>query len=201
MFEILLNVGSGGGLGFEFPPGCDISLKHGDSTLGYLGRIHEDCFIKGSELADICGVDFGQPTYIDSGYLGYMVNDKMVFLARQPFKTHTNLRQLDLLGLRYGKEFNIKGKQFIVRTIKQIETQILLRPLLSGQSYNGNNWDDITLSELLGPGITYIMCQEQVQGMYQRVVKGADLTSIDHTTYNASSPPAYQAWRPMIIEV
>lgn len=96
------------GDGLPFGPGPQV-LVAGDMTAGYFGEVSSDELFSGDELALITGVTEGESVYSDAGWLKFVHNNKIKYIAKKSFRHSVTWDHLYSRGLVYGTDDNGKA--------------------------------------------------------------------------------------------
>lgn len=118
--------------GYEIPvipaipptPGSQ-ELIAGDETTGYFGELESDSIITGSDLATQVGLSTGTEVNNTSGWLKFILDRKILFVAKKPFRRNLRRDNLLSLGIVYGETVvDIGPWSFKVRLLTGVGTPI-----------------------------------------------------------------------------
>lgn len=190
-------------------PGPQV-LKVGTLDLGYFGFTFASELIGGNALASQIGLSAGTAQHDDAGWLKWVKDGKIMFVARKTFRYNLSWDQIDAVGAVFGtKTVSIGGKTYKVR-------------LLTGGNANpasaaGGEWNLImygahndefpawdTLSDCglhvhsdCGNG-SYSWCQEvSASDSASRVYRGLSGVA-NFNTSTSSNAYASSGWRPVL---
>ncbi len=87
---------------------------------GFHGEVSTGDLISGDVLASLVGLSAGVSQNSNEPWLHFVdsIDSKTKFIAKKPFRHTVTWSNLDVLGIVYGKEITIQGKQYICRLIK-----------------------------------------------------------------------------------
>lgn len=120
-------------------------LNFGDENLGYYGEVSAESFITATALIESVGVVEGNLAYLDSSWLKFAYEGKILYVAKKPIVASVGYEQLAARGLTTGGATRvIGGKTYKIRLLKGVTEDPGYTP--------GREWDDLIHRVQVGGG-------------------------------------------------
>lgn len=107
-------------------------LVAGDMNEGYFGFVSASQLISGNSLAQAIGLSSGISQFSDAGWLKWVKNNKIIFVAKKTLRHSISWNQIDAVGAVYG-DTRVKIGKFSFK----------VRLLTGGQYPGGGEWNDL----------------------------------------------------------
>ena len=191
-------------------PGSQFIVK-GDSTYGYFGEVPASQLVSGSTLASNVSLTAGIEQNSDAGWLKFMYEGKILFIAKKPFRYAISWDQINARSLVFGSVTKLYGSiTYKVRLIRIAVTNPytnfgdseyikLMTPLVRSEASGG--WGLFTNEELgvSVPGNGYnSWCQETPAEYpsWRSNFGGGAVGATGSTPSNTTENP--WSWRPVL---
>ncbi|MFY9376721.1 MAG: hypothetical protein WAP58_00785, partial [Peptococcia bacterium] len=176
-------------------------LAAGSMNEGYFGFVSAGQLISGASLAQAIGLSAGTSQFSDAGWLKWVKNNKIMFVAKKTLRHSIAWDQIDAVGAVFGdKTVVIGGFTYKVRLLTGGkhpgggEWNVLMYGVHKDQSPNWDSFNDTDLHVGTGNGHRS-WCQE-VQGGLYTLRGGEGITGfIGSTPENKTS---INGWRPCL---
>jgi hypothetical protein len=176
-------------------------LVAGHMNEGYFGFVSASQLISGTGLAQAIGLSAGTSQFSDAGWLKWVKNNKIIFVAKKTLRHSISWDQIDAVGAVFGdKTVVIGGFTYKVRLLTGGkhpgggEWNILMYGVHKDQSPNWDNFNDTDLHVGTGNGHR-TWCQEVQGGLYALRGGGGITGFIGSTPENQTS---INGWRPCL---
>lgn len=174
-------------------PGASTTIARSEKE-GYFGEVAPTSFIKGSELSTRIGLTAGTAQNDTVGWLKFIIDDKIIFVAKKPFRHSLSWANINTASPIYSeKTVNIDGLTYKVRLMDGIQ-----RPNSSTNNTKGSEWNRLMLP---------IHINAKTQSWYsahlvESVVPywGIDFSNSDLETHYSFGSGAFTLCREMVTE-
>ncbi len=203
-------------------PGPGMDKLDGDLDLGYFGEVSHSDLISGDDLAATSGgigliAGIGQNS--EAGWLKFAHNEKILFIAKRPFRYDISWNQINGIGAAFGdsgecEEFEIGDYKYKVRIMTGEDeagtewNELLYRvsecdedgPIPDDESWDPGNWEYFGSETLGHGGDSYpsgrSAWMQESDGLY-RVTRGiSSVSSRDRRGPSTTGLP--YGWRPVL---
>lgn len=102
----------------------------GTETLGFFGEVATANLISGEDLCDAIGLTAGTLQYSTEPWLKFVRRDRMLFVAKKPYRYNISWNDINAAGAVYGDAvIIISGIRYAVRLLSDAEWNALIYPV------------------------------------------------------------------------